>query len=140
MNALLVDDERLARRELRRLLVVHPDVTVVGEAATAEEAEARLRELPVDMLFLDIKMPGATGFDLLERLERVPLLVFTTAARVRAPRLRGQRLRLSAEADPAGPARGRARQDAHLVVGSARRRGVAGRSAIALGVRPRVPA
>jgi two-component system, LytTR family, response regulator len=79
MNALLVDDERLARQELRRLLAVHPDVTVIGEAATADEAEARIGEQPVDLLFLDIKMPGASGFDLLERLERVPLLVFTTA-------------------------------------------------------------
>jgi len=79
MNALLVDDERLARHELRRLLTAHPDVAVVGEAATADEAEARLVELPVDLLFLDIKMPGASGFDLLERLDRVPLLIFTTA-------------------------------------------------------------
>jgi len=79
VNALLVDDERLARNELRRLLAAHPGVTVVGEAATVDEAEARLRELEVDLLFLDIKMPGATGFDLLERIERVPLLVFTTA-------------------------------------------------------------
>ena len=50
MNALLVDDERLARSELRRLLAVHPDVTIAGEAATVEEAEARLRELPIDRL------------------------------------------------------------------------------------------
>jgi two-component system, LytTR family, response regulator len=79
VNALLVDDERLARNELRRLLAPHPDVTVVGEAATVDAAETFLRERAVDLLFLDIKMPGATGFDLLERLERVPLLVFTTA-------------------------------------------------------------
>ena len=79
MNALIVDDERLARAELRRLLGAHDDVSIVGEAATVDEAETRLRELPVDLLFLDIKMPGATGFDLLERLDRVPLLVFTTA-------------------------------------------------------------
>src|SRR5580765_127447 len=79
MNALLVDDERLARSELRRLLQAHPDVTIVGEAANVDEAEARLAELPVDLLFLDITMPGASGFDLLERLDRVPLLIFTTA-------------------------------------------------------------
>jgi two-component system LytT family response regulator len=79
VNALIVDDERLARAELRRLLDAHEDVSIVGEAATVDEAETRLRELPVDLLFLDIKMPGATGFDLLERLDRVPLLVFTTA-------------------------------------------------------------
>ncbi len=79
MNALIVDDERLARREMRRLLAAHPDVVVADEAANADEAEARLAGLPIDLLFLDIKMPGATGFDLLERLERVPLLIFTTA-------------------------------------------------------------
>src|SRR5437870_4186176 len=79
MNALLVDDERLARDELRRLLHLHPDITVVGEAANADEAQARLSALPVDLLFLDIKMPGATGFDLLERLDHVPLVIFTTA-------------------------------------------------------------
>lgn len=79
MNALLVDDERLARNELRRLLRAHPGVTIIGEAANVDEAEARLAELPVDVLFLDIKMPGATGFDLLERLDRVPMLIFTTA-------------------------------------------------------------
>ena len=79
MNALIVDDERIARRELRRLLQPHPDVVVVGEAGDAAEAEARLTELDVDLLFLDITMPGATGFDLLERIDRVPLLIFTTA-------------------------------------------------------------
>lgn len=79
MNALIVDDERLARAELRRLLQVHPDVVVVGEAANADEAEGCLAALDVDVLFLDITMPGASGFDLLERLEVVPRLVFTTA-------------------------------------------------------------
>jgi len=79
MQALLVDDERLARSELRRLLAAHPDVVVAGEARNADEAEARLGELAIDLLFLDIQMPGGTGFDLLERLERVPLVVFTTA-------------------------------------------------------------
>lgn len=79
MNALLVDDERLARNDLRRLLQAHPDIRVIGEAANADEAVARLAELQVDVLFLDIQMPGASGFDVLERLDRVPLLIFTTA-------------------------------------------------------------
>jgi two-component system LytT family response regulator len=79
MHALIVDDERLARQEMRRLLKPHTDITIAGEAQNADEAEARLAELPVDLLFLDIRMPGATGFDLLERLDRVPLLIFTTA-------------------------------------------------------------
>ena len=79
MNALLVDDERLARQELRRLLQAHADVTIVGEAANADEAVARLSELLVDVVFLDIQMPGASGFDVLERLDHVPLVLFTTA-------------------------------------------------------------
>ena len=79
MNALIVDDERLARSEMRRLLAAHPDVTVAGEAANADEAEVRLRTADVDVLFLDVQMPGASGFDLLERLDTLPLVVFTTA-------------------------------------------------------------
>jgi two-component system LytT family response regulator len=79
MNALIVDDERPARHELRRLLRPHDDVVVVGEAADIVEAEEQLAVLPVDVMFLDIQMPGGTGFDLLERLGRVPAVVFTTA-------------------------------------------------------------
>ena len=79
MKALIVDDERLARAELRRLLSAHPDIVVVGEARDVEEAEARLAATPIDLLFLDIQMPGSTGFELLERLERVPMVIFTTA-------------------------------------------------------------
>jgi two-component system, LytTR family, response regulator len=79
MNALLVDDERLARQELRRLLAAHADVTIVGEAINAEEAVTSLAESPIDLVFLDIQMPGGSGFDVLERLDRVPLVVFTTA-------------------------------------------------------------
>jgi len=79
VNALIVDDERPARSELRRLLGAHADVAIVGEAANADEAEARLSEMPVDVLFLDVQMPEASGFDLLERLETLPLVIFTTA-------------------------------------------------------------
>jgi two-component system LytT family response regulator len=79
MNALLVDDERLARQELRRLLAAHADVTVVGEAVNADDAVGRLADPSIDVVFLDIQMPGGSGFDVLERLDRVPLVVFTTA-------------------------------------------------------------
>jgi two-component system, LytTR family, response regulator len=79
VNALIVDDERLARSELRRLLAAHADVTIAGEAANAVEAEARLRATDVDVLFLDVQMPGKSGFELLERLETLPLVIFTTA-------------------------------------------------------------
>ena len=79
MNALIVDDERLARSELRRLLAAHADVAIAGEAATAADAESRLEAGGVDVMFLDVQMPGGTGFDLLDRLQTVPLVVFTTA-------------------------------------------------------------
>ncbi len=79
MTALIVDDERLARLELRRLLAAHPEVEIVGEARNAEEALELAPNLAPDVLFLDIQMPGMTGFDLLERLEDVPQVIFTTA-------------------------------------------------------------
>ena len=79
MNTLLVDDERLARQELRRLLADHADITIVGEAVNADDAVTRLEDSSIDLVFLDIQMPGGSGFDVLERLERVPLVVFTTA-------------------------------------------------------------
>jgi two-component system, LytTR family, response regulator len=79
MKVLVVDDERLARQELRRLLSEHADVTIAGEASTIEEAAMMLGQQDFDLLFLDIQMPGGSGFDLLERLERVPQVIFTTA-------------------------------------------------------------
>jgi two-component system LytT family response regulator len=79
LRTLLVDDERLARSELRRLLEPHDAVEVVGEAANADEAEAALREHNPDLLLLDVRMPGDSGFDLLERLDAVPHVVFVTA-------------------------------------------------------------
>jgi two-component system LytT family response regulator len=79
MKTLLVDDEPLARRELRRLLAAHPWVKIVGEAATVDEAVARVAEHEPALLLLDIQMPGASGFDLLARLDRVPRVIFTTA-------------------------------------------------------------
>ena len=78
-RALIVDDEPLARKEVRRLLAVHPAITIVGEASNVEEAEAKVQELTPDLVFLDIEMPDGTGFDLLDRLAVVPQVVFTTA-------------------------------------------------------------
>lgn len=79
MRALIVDDERLARKELMKLLEDHPMIEVVGEAMNAEEATQLVNDLNPDLLFLDIQMPGKTGFQLLEELDAVPLVVFTTA-------------------------------------------------------------
>ena len=79
MKALIIDDERLARLELRRLLGAHPEVEIVGEARGGEEALALIAKLGPDAIFLDIQMPGMSGFDLLERLEDLPQVIFTTA-------------------------------------------------------------
>jgi two-component system LytT family response regulator len=80
MKALIVDDERLARNELRRLLAKHPEIEVIGEAADAEEARAAVARLRPELLFLDVQMPGDDGFALLETLEPpLPQVIFTTA-------------------------------------------------------------
>jgi two-component system LytT family response regulator len=79
MKALVVDDEPLARRELRRLLAAFPGVEVIGEAGDIDEARARLEVLSPDVVFLDIQMPGGSGFDLLAQLDRMPRVIFTTA-------------------------------------------------------------
>ena len=80
MKALIVDDERLARNELRRLLAAHADIEIVGEAVHVEDALAKAGALKPDLIFLDVQMPGADGFSLLEQLEPpLPQVIFTTA-------------------------------------------------------------
>lgn len=79
MRTLIVDDERLARSELRHLLAAHPEIEIVGEAAEAEAARAAIAEHEPELLFLDVQMPGASGFDLLSSLAEPPAVIFTTA-------------------------------------------------------------
>lgn len=80
MRTLIIDDERLARNELRRLLENFPKIEIVGEAANAAEALPMIDELEPDLLFLDIQMPGKNGFELLQSIEgKTPEVVFTTA-------------------------------------------------------------
>jgi two-component system LytT family response regulator len=79
MIAYVVDDERLAVERLTRLLNATGRVTVAGSTTDPEAALAFLRATPVDVLFLDIQMPGLSGFELLERLDRDVAVVFTTA-------------------------------------------------------------
>lgn len=79
MRALVVDDSRLARNELKRLLKEFDTVEIIGEAANAEEAKEKIESEKPDLIFLDIQMPGKSGFELLEELEMIPDVIFTTA-------------------------------------------------------------
>ena len=80
MRALIVDDERLARNELKRLLENFPSIEVIGEAANTDEASQLIEELQPDVVFLDIQMPGKTGFEWLEEWDGfLPEIIFTTA-------------------------------------------------------------
>jgi len=80
MNAIIVDDERPARTELRQLLGRFPSVRIVGEADDATQAGALIEQLHPDLVFLDIEMPEQNGFELLESLPPPhPHVVFTTA-------------------------------------------------------------
>jgi len=79
MRALVIDDERLARKELINLLSQHETVEVVGEAINVDDAKDKIEKLNPDVIFLDIQMPEKTGFDLLEELDLVPHVIFTTA-------------------------------------------------------------
>ena len=79
LKVLLVDDERLARSELKRLLDDYPDVEVIGEAANANEGLEKIEALNPDLVFLDIQMPGKSGFDMLVELEKAPHVIFVTA-------------------------------------------------------------
>lgn len=78
-RAIIIDDERLARNELKKLLLEFPDVEVIDEAANAAEGIEKIDALSPDLIFLDIQMPGKTGFDMLTELDKAPHVIFTTA-------------------------------------------------------------
>ena len=78
-KAILIDDERLARTELRRLLADFPEIEIIDEAANADEALDKIDIHQPDLIFLDINMPGKSGFDLLQELDKSPMVIFTTA-------------------------------------------------------------
>lgn len=79
IRAIIIDDERLARAELRKLLKDFSEIEIIDEAVNAEEALEKIEQLRPDLIFLDIQMPGKTGFDLLSELDRSPQVIFTTA-------------------------------------------------------------
>jgi len=79
IKAIIIDDERLARNELKKLLQDHNDIEVIDEAANVDEGIEKIETLNPDLIFLDIQMPGKTGFDLLSEVEKAPKVIFTTA-------------------------------------------------------------
>lgn len=80
MKAIIIDDERLARQELKHLLEAHKDtISIIGEASNGKEGLELIKELSPDLIFLDIQMPEMTGFEMLKQLDEIPKVVFVTA-------------------------------------------------------------
>lgn len=79
MRTIIIDDERLARTELSKLLQAFTEIEIVDEASNANDAIEKINTLQPDLIFLDIQMPGKTGFDMLTELDYVPKVIFTTA-------------------------------------------------------------
>ncbi|ALM09077.1 transcriptional regulator [Sediminicola sp. YIK13] len=79
LTAVIVEDSRLARNELKELLKAHKEIELLGEAPNVDEGYKLINETKPDLLFLDINMPEKNGFDLLELLDDVPITIFTTA-------------------------------------------------------------
>ncbi|TQV87064.1 LytR/AlgR family response regulator transcription factor [Aliikangiella coralliicola] len=79
MKAVIVEDSRLARKELLQLLKLHPEIEIVGEASSVESGIDKIESLKPALIFLDINLPDGNGFDLLEKLETCPKVIFTTA-------------------------------------------------------------
>jgi two-component system LytT family response regulator len=79
LKAVIVEDSRLARNELKELIKAHTEIEVLGEAENVDEGFKLINETKPDLLFLDINMPEKDGFELLEMLDEVPTTIFTTA-------------------------------------------------------------
>lgn len=79
MKAILIDDERLARQELKNLLASHKEIEVIAECADAVQAKEKINELKPDIIFCDINMPGKSGLELVEEISATVDVVFVTA-------------------------------------------------------------
>ena len=86
MKAIIIDDERLARKELTSLLENHPEIEIIDEAANADEAVEKIEKQNPDVIFLDIQMPGMDGLEAIEQIRRnlnlvdVPIIALTALA------------------------------------------------------------
>ena len=79
MRAIIIDDERLARQELKNLLSIYKDIEIIAECNNAQSAKEKIAELNPDVIFLDMQMPGKTGVELIEEVSALPDVVFVTA-------------------------------------------------------------
>ena len=79
MKAIIIDDERLARQELKTLLAEHKDIEIIAECSDAAQAKEKINELKPDVIFCDIHMPGKTGLELVEEISATVDVVFVTA-------------------------------------------------------------
>lgn len=79
INAVIVEDSRLARQELKELVKNHPEIEIIGEAENVDDAYKLISKTNPALLFLDINMPEKDGFQLLELLDEIPIVIFTTA-------------------------------------------------------------
>jgi two-component system, LytTR family, response regulator len=79
INCLIVDDEQLARELLREYISQRPELTIIGEASKGKDAVEMIDNLKPDLIFLDVQMPGMTGFDVLDDIEHDPFVIFATA-------------------------------------------------------------
>ena len=78
-TCLIIDDEKLARDLLREYLESFPQIEVISECAKGSEAVEKINKLKPDLIFLDVQMPGMTGFDVLDEIDHEPYVIFTTA-------------------------------------------------------------
>lgn len=79
IKAVIVEDSRLARNELKELIKSHTEIEIIGEAENVDEGFELINKIQPDLLFLDINMPEKDGFELLKMLDNVPITIFTTA-------------------------------------------------------------
>lgn len=78
-KTIIIDDERLAREELKAILSDYTEVNIIDEAQNGDEGIEKIRELQPDLVFLDVSMPGMTGFEMLKKLDEIPHVIFVTA-------------------------------------------------------------
>jgi two-component system LytT family response regulator len=79
LNTIIIDDEPLARQVIREFLQAFPQIEIIAECENGRQAVAAINQHQPDLIFLDVQMPGLTGFQVLEKVEHVPAIIFSTA-------------------------------------------------------------